>query len=182
MRLVHTCLASLLLVGACNDGDGSRPGPAREPDEYLGCATDENWKTFDETAEVVSDADAPQVDAPPAGSPATPPELTWVVSPTIAGSPNGDVATSCEQWNTGFAPQHLPPVSGTVYDLQLAVGGIVRHRALTTMQRWRATPEVWGSFDGAEVALRIRRMTLTQNAAESGPFVAHAPMTFTVAP
>src|SRR5262249_11863676 len=45
------------LLCACQGAAPSSPG--REPDEYLGCATDENWPLFEQTSDVVEDATAP---------------------------------------------------------------------------------------------------------------------------
>ncbi len=171
-------LCTALLVG-CHDG-AALP---REPDEYTGCATDELWETFDGAREIVSDADAPVLidPSPEAALGATPPDFVWHASPTVDGAPAGDVAMSCSQWSPGFSTLHLPPVSGTVFDLQLSAAGALRHRVLTTLQRWRASDEVWRAFAGARLSVRVRRMVVLLNAREAGPYVAAATRDLTVA-
>ena len=42
----------------------------------------------------------------------------------------------------------LPPISGTEYDLQLIVGGTVQHRVITTLQKWKASSDVWSGLAG----------------------------------
>jgi hypothetical protein len=171
------------LAGACHD-DGDAMGAGREPDEYVGCAADENWPTFDEVSDIVSDADAPKLTAPAlaVALPSSPPDFTWDVSPTISGTPNGDVANTCEQFNTGFATLHLPPVSGTIYDLQLLVGNEAQHRVITTLQKWKASQTVWSTLAGKTVTIKLRRMTLLQNDRKEGPFIATSNPSFTVTP
>jgi len=173
--LLSVLLGSAALSAACHD----HAGAGREPDEYTGCATDENWSTFDDVADVVSDADAPVIvsTASNAVLPATPVELIWASSQTTASSSggDGDIAATCAQWNTGFATAHLEPVSGTVYDLQIAIDGQVRHRVLTSLRRWKASEALWSTFRGKTIELRLRRMVVLTNARREGPYIATTP-------
>jgi len=181
-NLALFCCTAFTLVAGCSHD--TQTGIGREPDEYVGCSTDENWVTFDEVSSIVSNAEAPAFTAPATGGMAltnVASDLTWKVSPTIAGTAAGDSRMTCEQWNTGYATLHLPPVSGTVYDLQLAVGGDVKHRVITTIQKWKASDSVWASFAGQIVTASLRRMTVLQNDRKEGPFIGTATFTFTVA-
>src|SRR5438045_779965 len=126
-------LASLFAL-ACH---ASGPGPVREPDELVGCATDEHWRTFDDQEPVVKAADAtgPKVTEPMAGATlafAQKPTLKWNLSGMDPGSPpGGDVPSSCSGYNLGgLTTLHLPPISGSVYDLQFFDGGKIFYRVV----------------------------------------------------
>lgn len=171
--ILHCSLAVLPLLAAC--GSGSPPGILREPDEYLGCATDENWRTFDEQERSGTNHDeatAPRVLAPAPGAtlPAgDKPTFTWQPSVDDEGKPGGDAAcAACP----GICGQHLPPVTGTVYDLQFVVGGETVWRTLTTMQRYTPSDGAWSRLRGRSVSLRLVRMALDDNQATAGPFEA----------
>ena len=92
MRLV----LPLLFASACG---GSMSLAQREPDEYVGCATDENWMLFDEVPDVVDDSNAPAVLSPGNGAHVSsmPIDITWQDTPTLVGQPSGDVPASCPQ-------------------------------------------------------------------------------------
>ena len=174
-------LALTLGVAACSGG----PQIPREPDEYVGCATDENWQTFDTTPDTVSDSQSPLITAPAANaslSSSAPPTFSWQMSSTMVGTPAGDVAMSCAQWNEGFTELHLPPISGDVYDLQFSFDGAVQHRALTTLQQWTASAETWQKMDGHKISFALRRMTLVDNEPQGGPYIATAPTDYSVGP
>ena len=177
-RIALLCFGlSALSLSACLD----HSGVGREPDEYVGCATDENWTTFDDAAEVVSGTQAPSFTMPTGVAlPSTPVVFTWKQSASVDGSAGGDVA-ACDQYNTGFTTLHEAPVSGTVYDLQFSVGGEVKHRVLTTLQKWQASPEVWSSFGGSTISVKLRRMVLLNNDRKDGPYVTTTPFTASVA-
>jgi hypothetical protein len=174
---------------ACVAGCGGGAASTREPDEYTGCGTDEHWRTFDdqEPAAKVDDSLAPAMTAPVGG--ATVPfdpklELTWQQYPGSAGSATGDVDTSCPQFALGgLTPQHLPPISGDVYDLQFSVAGSVVWRVITTLQEWSADDKLgtWASFRGKTVSLKAWRLPVLRNDPKDGPFVAAHPFVFSVA-
>ncbi len=181
-------LVSLLAVAGC----GGAPGP-REPDEYTGCASDENWRTFDdqEPTATVADATAPLLTSPSAGAtvPASPqPRLTWQPDPTDVGAPAGDVPYTgagctdcCPQFNPGaLQTLHLPPISGDAYDLQFTVDGKIAWRVVTTLQEWAPPDGLWGAWKGKTVSLRLYRMTLLRNDVKQGPYVATQPFVFIV--
>lgn len=186
----------LLIASGC---DGSHAGTGREPDEYTGCATDENWVTFDDAEKiaVADDVQAPQVSEPMAG--ATLPAaakvvLAWRRSFLEAGTAAGDVPrdANCPQYNPGaLTTLHFPPVSGSVYDLHFLIDGTLVHRVLTTLQKWAPTDATWMSWKpvppspgplpvGKTVAVRIYRITLLRNDLKEGAFVGSQPFIFTV--
>jgi hypothetical protein len=170
-----------VLLLACDKHAGT--GTGREPDEYVGCASDELWPRFDDVADVVGDADAPRVIEPTAGTelPSTAPAFVWSASPTLRGSDAGDAPSTCAQWNTGFTTLHLAPVSGTIYDLQVLVGGVAEHRVITTLQRWVAPPDAWAALAGKQITVELRRIVVLNNDRKEGPYVATTPFTATVA-
>jgi hypothetical protein len=172
----------------CDDPSGI----GREPDEYVGCATDENWATFDEREPfaTVSPIKAPVFTAPPAGAViafSNRPVFTWNVSMAEAGAPDGNVphepacVNCCEQFNRGgLSTLHEPPVTGDIYDLQFMIADKVIHRALTTLQEWAPPPAVWTSWRGMGVTLTIWRMSLVENEPVAGPFTSGVPFLFSV--
>lgn len=186
---MRTIVLMSALAGAVAGCGGSTTG--REPDEYTGCGSDENWRTFEDQEPVgtVSDALAPLVTAPAAGS-SVPSSaqlvVKWQPDPNDVGAPDGDVphdANACPEYNTGsLQTLHLPPISGDAYDLQLTVDGKVAWRVITTIQEWGAPDATLAGWKGKTVALKMWRMSVLRNDVKQGPFVASAPFTFTVAP
>jgi hypothetical protein len=180
-----------LLVSGCQTS-----AARREPDEYIGCGSDEHWRRFEDTEPhaTVDDTRAPSFTAPASGaklavSPKT--TLSWTQDPSDPGMPEGDVPhvegpacmNCCPEWNLGaLTTLHLPAISGNVYDLQLSVGGQMVHRAITTLQEWGAPDDVWSSFRGKTVSVRIYRLDLLRNDVKEGPFTPSAPFTFSVNP
>lgn len=178
------------LVAGCNSASGTR-----EPDEYTGCATDEHWRTFDdqEPHATVDDTLAPAFTAPAAGAVvplATKPTVTWTQDANDPGMPTGDVpymdgpgcTMCCPQFNTGaIMTQHLPAISGDVYDLQFRVGGSVVYRVITTLQEWMPPDATWASWKGKTIALQIWRLDVLHNDVKQGPFTPSTPLTFVVA-
>jgi hypothetical protein len=178
----------LLLLVACSTA------PTREPDEYTGCGTDENWRTFDDQAHnaVVADATGPAVTAPDLTAPIPSPAVfMWNQDPNDPGTMLGDVPHNgpgcnqcCPQWNPGaLTIMHDPPISGDVYDLQFSSGGTVIYRVVTTLQEWQAPAATWASWHGKSLSLRIWRMSLLSNDVRpgvGGPFVATHGFAFTV--
>ena len=174
--LAATCVATLTSCGATSS--------VREPDEYLGCATDEHWRTFDDRElsgmVTIDDAQAPLVISPTTGAmlPVTSrPTITWQLSSTLSGRPNGNAvcADRC-----AICGQHEPPVSGDVYDVQFSTDGVLRWRALTTLQSFQPSAAAWALFKGKTVSLRLERMELKANDPQAGPFQARTPLSFTV--
>jgi hypothetical protein len=182
-------LAALILGGlSCGSSTQSR-----EPDEYTGCGTDENWRTFDdqEHLSTVADATAPQFTspAPMAMIPsAEKPIVQWNQDPNDPGANDGDVPymgigcnDCCPEFNPGaLTSLHLPPISGDVYDLQFVVGGSVDHRVITTLQEWTPPDALWSSWKGKTVGIKIWRMNLLHNDVKAGPFTPMTPFSFSV--
>jgi len=160
-------------------------GP-REPDQYDGCASNEHWVTFDrvEKAATVDGTRAPWFTAPAAGAtvPGAPsPRFAWQPSPSATGRDFGDATcaqcTICGQ----LAAQHLPPITGTVYDLQLTVDEAIEWRVLSTLQVWTPPDDLWASWRGKQVSLRAWELPLDDNQATMGVFTSASPLVFEVA-
>jgi hypothetical protein len=188
-QLMRLLLGVILLAG-CKGGPTQR-----EPDEYVGCAADEQWRTFDdnEPTAMVSATAAPMVTAPPNGMtfPADKkPTLAWSHDASDPGMAVGDVPfmngpgcmNCCPQFNIGaLTALHLPAISGSVYDLQLTVDGVMTHRAITTLQEW-TPPDAWFAAQrGKTVHVKIYRMALLKNEIKEGPFTSGIDFTFSVA-
>lgn len=177
-------LISAALTVACS---GS---PSLEP-TYEGCATDENWITFDDyekTGRVTESGSstplwvAPAVDA--TVSAAAGPGFQWQPSAGTAGTPDG--SASCAQFQPtarggGLHITHLQPVSGTVYDLHFAVDGSDSYRLVTTRQRAGVPANVLSGWSGKSVTATLYSAKMLNNAVVEGPFKA-APLRFQVTP
>ncbi len=186
MRQLACVVISLSLVG-CGGGTTSR-----EPDEYTGCASDEHWRTFEDQAKqtMVSDAMAPLFTSPaPEATLTTKVLLAWNQDPNDVGQKDGDVPymgvgcnNCCPQFNTGsLSTLHLPPISGSVYDLHFTVDGSVVHRVITTLQEWGPSDSLWASWAGKTVTVQIWRLILLQNDVKAGPYTPTQPLHFSVA-
>jgi hypothetical protein len=184
MRAIGLCFCLALL------GCSSSP-THREPDEYTGCAADEQFLTFDdaEPTATVSGSMSPALTQPTSGA-AVPfsPKVTlqWSQDANDPGTGVGDVPYMscngcCPQFNMGaLTTLHLPPISGDAYDLQFFVDGAYVHRAITTLQEWAAPDALWQSWRGKTVSIKIYRAQLLVDALKGGPFVAPQPMTIKV--
>lgn len=180
----ETLLAITLTLCACHGpGDGVEPS-------YEGCASDENWSLMDDhirTSRINSDVQtAPQLLEPAEGatlSGGTPAMFRFQPSSSLAGNANGDA--SCPQFQPsrfgGVRPLHLPPVSGTVFDLQLTVDGTVAHRVLTTRQAAAVPASKWSSWAGKRVSATLYRARMLQNEIVEGPYRAQ-PREFQLTP
>lgn len=172
-------LLTLLLGAAGCHEHGTGPEPS-----YEGCATDENWVTFDDyisTGRTKTDAQLipvwlePMSGTSPASS--APPPFRFQPSQTVPGSANGDA--SCPQFSPqrrrGVAvPLHLAPVSGTVFDVHFAVDGTDVYRVLTTKQSVGVPSATWKSWAGKRVAVSLYKARLLNNEVAEGPFRAAA--------
>ncbi|HZS38342.1 MAG TPA: hypothetical protein VFF06_16010 [Polyangia bacterium] len=186
--------ALLILVAAAGCGGSST---LREPDEYVGCGSDEHWRTFDDREKagqvMVSATQGPIVTAPTGTVPfSMRPRATWQRGQNDPGMPAGDVPylngpgcnMCCPEFNTGgLGTLHLPPISGDVYDLQFSIGGSIVWRVITTLQEW-APPTMpadpWPSWRGQLVTIKLIKMDVEANDPKAGPFVSPTPFTFTV--
>lgn len=178
-------LAVSVLVAAC----GSTP--TLEP-VYEGCATDENWITFDDyekTGRVTTSGNsvplwnAPAADgAVPATSAAV---FQWQPSAGNAGMPDGNV--SCPQEQTAshgrgtLQVSHLPAVSGTIYDVHFSVNGADAYRVLTTRQSTGVPLNVISTWAGKSVTATLYEAKMLSNDIVEGPYQA-APRRFQVTP
>lgn len=164
---------ALLQLSACSGSD--TPEPA-----YAGCATDENWRTFDDylrTSRLESDAaNTPVWQDPAEGeiiAAASSPDFRWQPNSKNAGATEGNA--SCGQvqpQHLGIAPLHEPPVSGTVYDLHFVIEGTEAYRLLTTRQTARVPSELWQSWAGRQVSVSMYRAELLRNDVVQGLFQA----------
>lgn len=108
------------------------------------------------------------------------PAVSWQPTPTIAGKPLGDAScTECPACGL-LTTDHLPPVSGDVYDLQFTVAGQVVWRIIYTSQSWTPPDPLWASWQGKTVTLRALRMQVSVNDWRDGPYQATKPIAFTV--
>lgn len=177
---------SVALAASCSSSTHSS---LREPDDYQGCATDENWQTFDDyelTGQVkLDDVQAPGFTNLGAGMtlPAIPAyELQWTLSSTNPGKVGGN-ATCSECPSCGpLTTEHSAPVFGDVYDLQFATGGAMVFRALTTRQAYAIPDAAWSLFKGKTVTLRMTRMQLKDNEVVDGPYQPTKTVDFVVQP
>jgi hypothetical protein len=178
--LASVCLLPLL-------GCSHQSATGREPDEYVGCGADEQWLLFDDSAPlvIVDDSRAPSLAPLPSPAPRGT-LLVWSRSPGAAHVPLGDVPSdpaTCPQWTLGaLRPTHLPPLSGTVYDLQFGPAGAPIHRVITTLEQWAAPDALWQSWAGRTLEVRVTSLTLLRNEIKDGPFTGSKPTLFTVAP
>jgi hypothetical protein len=174
---------------------GCGGGPThREPDEYTGCGTDEQWQTFEDNEPLVmaSSMTGPILTQPAAGTtvPSTQkPILLWNQDAGDPGKNDGDVIHTngpgcmdcCPEFNPGaLAAVHLPAISGDIYDLQFTVGGNYLWRTVTTLQEWTPPDALWAQMKGKLISVKIYRMTVLVNQLKQGPFVAPMPSTFSV--
>lgn len=184
-------LMSLAALAGCNK---AAPG-IHEPERYEGCATDENWRTFDEQELgrlVKTDDTQATLFAPPlvdgASLPlASKPTFTWQPSMSVTGKMNGDAScpkncTLCARIppDCNLCGQHLAATSGDTYDLQFSVGGTVAYRLVTTLQYFTPAEALWTSWKGQTVSLQAVRILFKVNDVQEGPFAASKPLTFTV--
>ena len=190
MKTRLTMAALALCLAACG-GDSSESEP-----EYTGCGTDESWRTFDDQERLVTPMttdDSPVVTAPAAGTTvpfATPLTLAWQPSANDPGAPDGNVPhdgpgcnNCCPQFTRGgIMPEHLPPISGDVYDLRFSVDGSEVWRTISTLQQWTPDPktDAWAKMRGKTVSLVLWRMSVLRNDVKQGPFGVGTAVTFTV--
>lgn len=167
----------LLGLGCCASHTGPEP-------RYEGCATDENWETFDDfisSGKIQTDplksplwiGPAPSASATLSAS--TSPVLSYQPSPSISGNKNGDV--SCAQFQPasvrhghGTIPLHLAPISGTVFDLHFDSEGTTLYRILTTRQTATVPTDIWTSWAGKKLTITIYEAQLASNEVSSGLF------------
>lgn len=174
-----------VFVAACGNT------PSLEP-VYEGCATDENWITFDDyekTGRVTTSGSAlPQWNTPAADGavPATSAAVfQWQPSAGNAGMPDGNV--SCPQgapdtYRPGTLQiSHLPAVSGTIYDLHFSVDGADAYRVLTTRQSTGVPLNIMSRWTGKSVTATLYEAKMLSNDIVEGPYQA-APRPFKVTP
>jgi hypothetical protein len=179
-------IACVLLIGC-----GGSP-THREPDEYTGCGSDEQWMTFDdnEPQAIVSAMTGPVLTQPTGMVASSPkPILQWNQDPGDPGQHDGDVTYvdgpgcmgCCPQFNIGaLTSLHLPAISGDEYDLQFTVAGDYLWRTITTLQEWTPPDAMWAKMKGQSVSVKIYRLTVLVNQLKQGPYVAPTPSTFSV--
>lgn len=186
MRLLPVLIFASTTLLACHDHEHA--GVGREPDEYLGCATDELWPVFDANeALALGSPDAttaPKLTEPTLTTalPATAPRFVWGKQPSAQPVLDGDVPTTCHQFTRGaITTQHLEPVSGTVYQLRLfAEGATVDYRVLTTLEQWQPPAALWERLRGSSRRIEIMRMPVVNNQRTAGPFVSPEQVSFMV--
>jgi hypothetical protein len=139
---------------------------------YEGCATDENWPTFD--AAILQDRvahEGPQVpqwiqpgQAAQFRSQDEPALFVFQPSAFDAGSADGD--TTCPQYRpagrSGLQVNHLPRCPAMVFDIHFSSDGLPAYRVLTTRQSVRV-PAVWKSWAGTRVSVLLYAAQLADN-------------------
>ena len=175
----------------CVLGAACTPSSSTVEPVYEGCATDENWISFDDyerTARVTTTGNnLPQWNAPQTGAAlpvTTPGVFRWQPTATAAGSVDGD-ATCPQHQTASFAgalqPKHLPPVSGTAYDVHFAVAGSDVYRVITTLQRTGISSSILAGWAGKTVTVTLISAKLLVNSIAEGPYQA-APLQLQVTP
>lgn len=189
VRLLSLALCSLVagLAAGCGGAPAASALALREPDVYEGCASDENWVTIDDAERAGAGTDAalaPRFTVPTADAVldgAMPARLAWQQTATEAGDPLGD--SRCVQCSVcGPTRMHLPPVRGTVYDVQIADGEITLFRAITTLQVLTPPPARWAEWRGRALTIRAWRVLLDENVPVGGAHGLPSPLPFRVAP
>lgn len=173
MRIRSTTSLVVLLFGLpCCKGSSDRP-----PDATEGCATDENAEAFTDylaSGRVMSDAArAPRWLEPAPGSTlaaAMPATLRWQPSPTDAGRPNGTASCPDRCPTCRLSPEHLPPVSGNVFELRFSAGGAEVYRVMTSLQSFTPDAAVWATWAGQGLTVDLVGAALLRNEVAAGPF------------
>ena len=166
----------LLCLFLCQCSDLSEKGP--EP-SYEGCATDENWMTLDaalrDASTEVHVAEAPIFLAPASAASLdadVAPVFRFAPSRSSAGQSGGNV--SCPQYQpqhvAGTGPLHLPVVTGTIFDLHVAIAEADVYRVLTTRQFAGIPLGTWRTWSGKTLTVAVYRSSLDKNEIVSGPF------------
>lgn len=178
LALTLSFVAPLALV-ACHSHTGIEP-------VYEGCATDENWETFDDyesTNRVKTDANAGPKWLEPLATGAElsvassmSPTWRWQPSASETGTDKGNVscagftATSLKTTSQRLSPLHQPPISGTVFDVQFLVEGAVVYRVLTTKQTVTVPQATWAGWTGKHLSVDLVSAKLLQNDVVEGPY------------
>jgi hypothetical protein len=163
-------------------------------DELTGCAKDEVYNLFEDFEKNAKpdDSTGPVLTMPAPGMtvPFSPKaRLQWNQDPNDPGMPTGDVPyvngpgcmDCCPQFDKGaLTTLHEPPVSGNAYDLQFYIGNNYVHRVITTLQEWMAPDDLWQSWKGQTISVKIYRAQVLTDTLKMGPFVATKPSTFSV--
>ena len=177
---------ALVTSGSACQGHGMGIEP-----RYEGCATDESWVVLDDyvgTGRVRTDAARAAVFTAPKSGDAPSAQRSLVVrfqpAQNMPGTEGGDA--TCAQANLAsvgraLRPSHLPPVSGTLFDLKMLVGGDVIERVLTTRQTVTFAAETMQKGAGQRVTWVLTSAKLLQNEVAEGPFAGEQ-LTLSVTP
>lgn len=194
--LWSTCATALLLSTGC-DNTGTECG---EP-LYGGRATDEAWRTMVDAQKRPLDTSravtllSPTADETYAAD-AAPPRWSWT-SPLRASwerpSSSGMLAQAHRRTPPGVlawlgelliptAEAHLPPYTGDIYFVQVAVPGRqCPVELLTSELEWQLDAETWktlGEAAGQDLTLQVTSAYLKDNQVTEGPFRLDPPRTF----
>lgn len=197
-RLASFVLATAALA-ACDDHAGPTINdPCGEP-AYGGAASDEAWLSIVDAEKntQADDAHAATIMAPAEGQvlPATsPPTFAWTSPLSAARLPDGKAsgahARPTPWWRrarslfVGTAHAHLPPVTGTVHYLKIAIpGAACPVRAFTTLSSWTPDAAAWSKLTaaaGQTLTLEIVSAYLRDNRVTEGPYRPTAPRSFQI--
>ncbi len=182
-------IVRLCFLSACALGAACGSTPTLEP-TYEACATDENWVSFDDyekTNRVTTSGSnlpqwvSPAMDAAVVAS--STPVFQW--QPNVSDGGNGNGNVMCPQFQPssrgGLQVAHLPPVSGTIYDVHFAVDGKDAYRVITTRQRAGVPLNLIGTWTGKTVTATLYSAKMLVNEIAEGPYQA-ATLRFQVTP
>jgi hypothetical protein len=183
-HVAHVAFVALTSLAACHD-HVEIDDPCGEP-TYGGKASDEAWLTILDAYDLATtDADAatltaPALDAVLTGDPAA---LTWtsplseasfVFPPAAHASPGftDRAAAALASLFSSRAHAHLPPVTGDIHYVELAISGeACGVRALTTDLAWTPTAAEWERLRGkGPITLTLTSAYLNNNRVTEGPF------------
>lgn len=166
MRRTFTLMIGLLAVAACSASEEDACEPL-----YQGGATDEAWRTM---LDAIGRA-----------------QVGVTQSPAITAPTEGQIMATGDapplvSWSSPLAKPHLPPVTGDVYLVEIAVPGRdCPVNLLTTDLSWQLDAASWAAITsgGAKtVAVQITSAYLTNGRIMEGegPFQPQAPRTFKI--
>ena len=80
-----------------------------------------------------------------------------------------------------LTPEHLPPVTGIVYDVHVASDGTDLFRVLTSRQETSIPGPLWAGWAGKTVTVDLIKAPLIRNTVSDGPYRA-ATLTISITP
>jgi hypothetical protein len=194
--LGSVCACALLLLTSACDKDESKCG---EP-LYGGSATDEAWRTMVDAQEKPTDSSRAVTLMSPAegevfAAGAAPPRFSWTspLRASLERATPSRLAVARPRPSRGplawlgellvpTAQAHLPPFTGDIYLVQVAVPGReCPVEVLTSELSWQVDEASWrtmGEAAGQDLSLQVISAYLQDNRLKEGPFRLATPRTF----